>query len=245
MAGGGAAPFARPGPSRTQGVRNQLAIAVQFTNLLHRRTAGATLRRVIIPSKLGAQLSIPYIATVCGGGSVQQGLSAAGGVYGFFEHGSAADKRYSLKLFMSFAFFITVVAASVGLLSGLWLCYPTAAQNPHSLAWVANPPYKSAEGMTALAIAQSAQYSVGGLLLVFAFVLQVLAVLAPQATIQAPNPILQTSLYVVAAIVALVSLIVLAPLSFVAYKWRVKAMHKQVRAAAEHLKQYPRLTPLP
>ena len=150
----------------------------------------------------------------------------------------------ALKLFMSCAFIITVVAASVGLLSGLWLCFPTAAQNPHSLAWVANPPWKSSEGMTALAIAQSAQYSIGGLLLVFAFVLQVLAALAPQATIQAPSPILQTNLYAVAAIVALASLVVLAPLSFVAYKWRVKAMHSKVQAAAEHLKKYPRLAPL-
>lgn len=139
---------------------------------------------------------------------------------------------------MSCPFIITVLAASVGLLSGLWLCYPTAAQNPHSLAWVANPPNKSAEGMTALAIAQSAQYTVGGLLLVFAFVLQVLAALAPQATIQTPYPILQTNLYVVAAIVALVSLFALAPLSFFAYQWRVKVMHRKVRTAAEHLKKF-------
>lgn len=131
---------------------------------------------------------------------------------------------------------MTVVGASVGLLSGLWLCYPTAAQNPHSLAWVANPPWKSAEGMTSLAIAQSAQYSVGGLLLVVAFVLQVLAALAPQTTIQAPHPILPTSLYAVAAIVAFVSLVVLAPLSFLAYRWRVNTMNRQVQAAAAHLK---------
>lgn len=151
----------------------------------------------------------------------------------------------TLKLFMSCAFIITVIAASVGLLSGLWLCYPTAAQNPHSLAWVADPPWKSTEGMTSLAIAQSAQYSVGGLLLVAAFVLQVLAALAPQATIQSPNPILPASLYAVAAIVALVSLVVLVPLSFVAYRWRVKAMHRQVQTAAAHLEKFPRLTPLP
>jgi hypothetical protein len=146
---------------------------------------------------------------------------------------------------MSCAFLITVVAASVGLLSGLWLCCPTAAQNPHSLAWVADPPWKSAEGMTSLAIAQSAQYSVGGLLLVVAFVLQVLAALAPQATIQAPHPILLASLYAVAAIVALLSLVVLALLSFGAYRWRVKAMHRQVQAAAAHLAKFPRPTPLP
>ena len=42
--------------------------------------------------QLGRSLQAP-IVTACAGGSVQHGLSAAGGVYGFFEHCSAADKR--------------------------------------------------------------------------------------------------------------------------------------------------------
>jgi hypothetical protein len=33
------------------------------------------------------------IATAHAGGSVQHGLSAAGGVYGFYKHCSSADKR--------------------------------------------------------------------------------------------------------------------------------------------------------
>ena len=32
-------------------------------------------------------------ATAFAGGSVQHGVSAAGGIYGFYEHCSAADKR--------------------------------------------------------------------------------------------------------------------------------------------------------
>ena len=44
--------------------------------------------------QLGWNLQTP-IATACTGGSVQHGLSGAGGVYGFFEHCSAADKRQS------------------------------------------------------------------------------------------------------------------------------------------------------
>jgi len=40
----------------------------------------------------GRSLQTP-IATASAGGSVQHGLSAAGGVDGFFEHCSAADKR--------------------------------------------------------------------------------------------------------------------------------------------------------
>ena len=44
----------------------------------------------------GCSLQTP-IATAIAGGSVQPGLSAAGGVYGFFEHYSAADKRWSFN----------------------------------------------------------------------------------------------------------------------------------------------------
>lgn len=40
----------------------------------------------------------PLLVTVYTGGSIQHGLSAAGGVYGFVEHGRAADKRRSLSL---------------------------------------------------------------------------------------------------------------------------------------------------
>jgi len=42
-------------------------------------------------------LAIP-IATVHAGGSVQHGLSAAGGIYGFYKQCSAVDKRYPLGI---------------------------------------------------------------------------------------------------------------------------------------------------
>lgn len=42
--------------------------------------------------QIGESFQYP-ISTVHTGGSVQHGLSAAGGVYGFYEHCSAADKR--------------------------------------------------------------------------------------------------------------------------------------------------------
>ncbi|MDO8319717.1 hypothetical protein, partial [Rhodoferax sp.] len=49
-----------------------------------------------------AKLSIPFVATGCGGSSVQQGLSCAGGVHGLFQHYGAQDKRYSLGLMKMF-----------------------------------------------------------------------------------------------------------------------------------------------
>ena len=49
-----------------------------------------------------------HIATVHAGGSVQHGLSAARGVYGFYKHGSGADRRLSLCLTMSVLDYQTV-----------------------------------------------------------------------------------------------------------------------------------------
>jgi len=42
--------------------------------------------------QMGRSFQTP-VATASTGGSVQHGLSAAGGVYGFYEHCNAADKR--------------------------------------------------------------------------------------------------------------------------------------------------------
>jgi hypothetical protein len=50
------------------------------------------LPRYDLTQQVGKSLQ-PPIATACTGSSVQHGLSAAGGVDGFYEHCSAADKR--------------------------------------------------------------------------------------------------------------------------------------------------------
>jgi hypothetical protein len=50
------------------------------------------LPRYDLTQQVGKSLQSP-IATACTGGSVQHGLSAAGGVDGFYKHVSAADKR--------------------------------------------------------------------------------------------------------------------------------------------------------
>jgi hypothetical protein len=57
------------------------------------------------------------IATVTAGGSVQRGLSAAGGALGFYQLGLAADKRYSLGSYEGYSMrnclCVVVVALSV------------------------------------------------------------------------------------------------------------------------------------
>lgn len=47
---------------------------------------------------------MPSPSAIPAGGSVQQGLSAAGGALGFYQLGLAADKRYSLSLMRQFLF---------------------------------------------------------------------------------------------------------------------------------------------
>jgi len=56
------------------------------------RVAIAT-KVVIIRSNNRGETFNPLSASVSAGGSVQHGLSAAGGVHGFYQHCSAADKR--------------------------------------------------------------------------------------------------------------------------------------------------------
>lgn len=53
---------------------------------------GLLARYDLLP-QIGRSLQFPFFDTAHAGGSVQHGLSAAGGVYGFYLHCGAADKR--------------------------------------------------------------------------------------------------------------------------------------------------------
>ena len=141
---------------------------------------------------------------------------------------------------MSWQVLLAVISASVGLLSGAWLCYPTAAANPHALAWAANPPYKSAQGMSELALSQSAQYFVGGLLLIAAFIMQIAAAVTPSDLPAFAYPVLFG-----AAGAVLFSLVIVGPSSFYVYRARKAKLERSMLAAMGHLEAHPRLTPLP
>lgn len=144
---------------------------------------------------------------------------------------------------MSWQLFLNLVAPTVGLGSGGWLCYPTAQANPHALAWIANPPWKSADGMAELAIEQSAQYWVGGGLLALAFLVQVAAALAPTSGFM--NSLGGWRLWLGAAVVLAVVGSVVYVASKAAYRWRKTRLRTAMANAAALLAAHPRVTPLP
>jgi heme/copper-type cytochrome/quinol oxidase subunit 1 len=145
---------------------------------------------------------------------------------------------------MNFQILFTLIAASVGFTAGVWLCLPTALSKPDAIAWTSDPPIKCGEGMASLAIVQSAQYSVGGLLLVVSFALQVVAVLAPTTMLSDLCPAFQ-SVRVFAVLVVLSTLVSVAAISRLAYVLRKQQIKRQVQKAKEHLEKFPRLTPIP
>jgi hypothetical protein len=145
---------------------------------------------------------------------------------------------------MTWQLLLTLIGASVGALSGAWLCYPTANANPHALAWAADPPYKSAEGFSQLAIEQSAQYWVGGLLLILTFLFQVAAALVPAESLAVAS-LGGAKVLVAAAGAVLSALLCVGLLSMAAYRWRIRRLEVALRAASEYLAANRRLTPRP
>jgi hypothetical protein len=146
---------------------------------------------------------------------------------------------------MSWQLLFTLLAASMGLVSGGWLCYPTATSSPHALAWIANPPWESGAGMARLLLEQSAQYWVGGGLLAFAFLAQVAAALSsatvgPLGSASSGRPMFWNSMGALAVFLLCVGLT-----SGVAYQWRKANLEAAMRDAAAELKAHPRLTPEP
>lgn len=107
----------------------------------------------------------------------------------------------------------TLSASAVGIVAGLWLCVGSAFTSPATIADLATSYWDYHKAHADVVIAQSAQYSVGAPLLVLAFALQVLAVLA--------TPTSQLSLPRVLSSPLAFLLCILLPawgLSFLAYK---------------------------
>ena len=77
----------------------------------------------------------------------------------------------------------TLFAAAVGIVAGLWLCVGSALASSETIAELATSYWDYHKAHADAVIAQSAQYSVGAPLLVFAFGFQVLAALASPTTV--------------------------------------------------------------
>jgi len=107
----------------------------------------------------------------------------------------------------------TLAAAAVGTVAAFWFCVGSAFMSVTTMAELATSYWDYHKARADAVVSQSAQYAVGALLLVAAFVLQVAAALVPPAS-QLALPQLLLSPYVFLASVLLPAW----ALSFAIYK---------------------------
>lgn len=129
---------------------------------------------------------------------------------------------------MTASLFCTLVAAAAGIVAGLWLCMGSAFTSTETIAELATSRWDYNKIHADVVIAQSAQYAIGAPLLVFAFVFQVLAAVAP-ADVTLWVPILLSSPICFLAF-ALVSI---WGLSFFSYKRILRVKGSRVHALLE------------
>ena len=127
---------------------------------------------------------------------------------------------------MSASLALTLAAAAVGVVAGLWFCVGSAFTSAATIAELAKSYWDYHETHAQVVVEQSAQYSVGAPLLVVSFALQVDASLVPTER-ALPLPIASPSafLLVVAIAVWLVS--------FGAYKLLLRSKGRRVHAILE------------
>jgi hypothetical protein len=129
---------------------------------------------------------------------------------------------------MSSSLFCTLVAAAAGIVAGLWLCMGSAFTSAETIAELATSRWDYNKIHADVVIAQSVQYAVGAPLLVFAFVFQVLAAVAPtDVTLWVPN-LLASPMRFLAFIIVLV-----LGLSFFSYKRILLVKGSRVHALLE------------
>ncbi len=129
---------------------------------------------------------------------------------------------------MTEALAYTLAAAAVGIVAGLWLCVGSVLASSETIAEIATSYWDYHKAHADAVIAQSAQYSIGTPLLVFAFLLQVLAALA------SPTNLLSLPQLLASPVVFL--LLVLLPvwgLSFAAYRLLLRVKGARVHTILE------------
>jgi hypothetical protein len=80
---------------------------------------------------------------------------------------------------MSLQLFFTLLAASIGFISGIFLCVGGMLLSKKTLLNLVIPQMDHNESQARSATSQSSQYTVGGMLLVMSFTLQIAAAIAP------------------------------------------------------------------
>lgn len=120
---------------------------------------------------------------------------------------------------------LSLAAAAIGVVAGLWFCVGSALVSAETLAELATSYWDYHLTHAQVVVEQSAQYSVGAPLLVLAFVLQVLAALWPaHGTINVPGFAAHPVVFV-----GFVALLCWA-LSFAAYRLILRGKGKRVHA---------------
>lgn len=89
---------------------------------------------------------------------------------------------------MNWQALLSIIAATFGVVAGLWLCLGAALITPERIAKADDNSFKAAPDIAGALISQSAEYLAGGLLLVVSFFLQIVAAQASQTTVQVLCP---------------------------------------------------------
>lgn len=126
---------------------------------------------------------------------------------------------------MSLQTLLSIIAASIGFVSGVWLCVGSALIKPSRIAQADDDSWDAAPGIAEALISQSAEYLTGGLLLLVSFALQVVAASVSAATLQWPCQDLLTAWFV-----APVTVVGSFGISYPVFVLRKKVLLRRVQA---------------
>jgi ABC-type antimicrobial peptide transport system permease subunit len=87
---------------------------------------------------------------------------------------------------MSWQSLLSIIGACVGVTAGIWLCFGAALITPERIAEMDDNSWKADPDVAGALTSQSGEYLAGGVLLIFSFLLQMGAMLVPEARVQVP-----------------------------------------------------------
>ena len=117
---------------------------------------------------------------------------------------------------MSWQTFFSILASSVGAVSGIWLCAGAALISPARIVQAADDSWKANPDVRGMLTIQSGQYLAGGVLLIVAFTIQLVSATASMTIVECV-PRGATGLVVI----VLGSVFVSGLISYPVYRWRI------------------------
>ena len=126
---------------------------------------------------------------------------------------------------MSLQTLLSIIAASIGFVSGVWLCVGAVFIKPAQIVRAADESWDAEPNIAETLITQSAEYLTGGFLLIVSFGLQVVAASVPTANLQWPCQALLSPWFIAPA-----TLVVSGLLSYPIFKWRKRDLLQKVQS---------------